>query len=726
MRHGFIACVIVLVLGSGPLDAQTGLDLMDVDIMFVGAHPDDDTAVLATLARYLLDEAFRGTVVTATGGDGGGNAIGPEAGRALALIRKEEERRALALVGVESPSFLGLTDFYFTLSAEEASRRWGESFVCDIVRHVRLERPEVIVTMWPGPGTHGQHQMAARAATIAYAKAGDSGFCGEHIRDEHLAPFEPLKLYYANRDAPTTVAIPSSDFSRASNRSFAEIAALATSQYRSQGFDRFARIPVEDPRPQRFMLVRSRVPVGQPERHLLEGALIGVGSSPAGVRFALEPEAFSTGIGQPLFVAVRLEDARGEPFDNAVVTFQPPAGWSVESTEGGAILTPTDSAALDVNARLFATYRTEHQGHPIEGSNFTWLRARAPIRAEFVPLYDIASYRDFARETRTEWVIETLPTRVPLLIGRTNDVRITVSNTSAQSQKGTVTLDLPEGVVLRSGAEFVVPARGEVELRLELAVDERVLPEGRHSAKIPMRVTTEVEGRTSSDSADVYTLPVLEIPRVPSPPRIDGELEDTNGWPGSEISPRDLWWRREPDGAADSSASFRLAYDEDYLYIGARVLDDVVVCNIAPDDIKAQLRSDAIGITVDPSGTSQDTATVLQAAAFPCTTEGFGARGFRDADANQGPMEQTAPGMEVASRRSEDGYTFEARIPWNAMPHQPKPGDEIGLNVVIYDGDDADARVGANISESGLAWAAFEWGGKQALPYLWPRVVLGR
>ena len=36
------------------------------------------------------------------------------------------------------------------------------------------------------------------------------------------------------------------------------------------------------------------------------------------------------------------------------------------------------------------------------------------------------------------------------------------------------------------------------------------------------------------------------------------------------------------------------------------------------------------------------------------------------------------------------------------------------------------ARVGANISETGLAWAAFEWGGKQALPYLWPRVVLGR
>ncbi|MGH9335103.1 MAG: sugar-binding protein, partial [Vicinamibacteria bacterium] len=78
-RTRFLLFVLSLVASSS--FAQSGLDLMDVDIMFVGAHPDDDTGILATFARYLLDEGFRGTVVTATGGDGGGNAIGPEAGR---------------------------------------------------------------------------------------------------------------------------------------------------------------------------------------------------------------------------------------------------------------------------------------------------------------------------------------------------------------------------------------------------------------------------------------------------------------------------------------------------------------------------------------------------------------------------------------------------------------------------------------------------------------------
>jgi hypothetical protein len=89
-------------------------------------------------------------------------------------------------------------------------------------------------------------------------------------------------------------------------------------------------------------------------------------------------------------------------------------------------------------------------------------------------------------------------------------------------------------------------------------------------------------------------------------------------------------------------------------------------------------------------------------------------------------MEETAPGMQVVSRKTSDGYEMEFALPFSAMPAFPRAGDEIGLNVVLYDGDQRDARPGANINESGLAWAAFRLGGKQALPYLWPRVTLAR
>jgi LmbE family N-acetylglucosaminyl deacetylase len=743
MKHviGSLVGLSLTLLRPAPGPAQTGVDLMDVDILFVGAHPDDDTGILATFARYILDEGFRGTVVTVTGGEGGGNAVGPEAGRSLGLIRREEERRALEIVGVDSPSFLGLSDFYFTLSADETENKWGKSFVCDVVRYVRLERPEVIVTMWPGPGTHGQHQMAARAATIAFEKASDPDFCPELTTGEFLRPYRPLKLYYAGQDGPTTVVVPTDAYSRARYRPYAEVKALAASMYRSQGFDRGARIPVEKPNPERFLLVRSRVPVSQPETSLLEGTRLPTGTSPAGIGLRVEPESFGARVGLPLPVKVTFENGTKTPIENLSLSLEPPEGWSLDASgttsapniarvaPGAAEeidfhVVPSRGVEVDKNQRLAVSYRAVVDGHPIEGANFTWVQASAPVSARFVPLYDVAGYREFARETRTEWVIENLPTRVPLVIGRENTFEVEVSNASGRESRGKLALELPPGLSLEGSPEFDAPPGGQVRVPVRVTVSEAVLPEGRHAAKVPMTVRTTVDGLTSEDRADVYALPFLPISLVSAPPTIDGDLSDMEAFAHGEISPEDLWWRQKPESPADSSAVFYLAYDASSLYAGVRVRDDVVVCNIAPDDVRAQLRSDAVGLTVDPSGKSRDTSTVIQAAAFPCTTESFRARGFRDADANQGVMEETAPGMEVASRRTEDGYTLEMKIPWSAMPETPRPGDEIGLNVIIYDGDDKDARVGANISESGIGWAAFPWGGKQALPYLWPRVLL--
>jgi hypothetical protein len=233
-------------------------------------------------------------------------------------------------------------------------------------------------------------------------------------------------------------------------------------------------------------------------------------------------------------------------------------------------------------------------------------------------------------------------------------------------------------------------------------------------------------GEVAVDTGEVFALPALVVSHLKSPLLVDGDLRDMEGLARGAISPKDLWWRKEPDDAQDLSADFFMGYDASHLYMGVRVRDDAVICNISPLDIKSQLRSDAVGITVDPTGKSRDTSTTLQVAAFPCTTSGFGARGFRDADARPGVMEATAPGMQVVSRRTADGYEMEFALPFGAMPARPKPGDEIGLNVVLYDGDQKDARVGANIGESGLAWAAFALSGKQALPYLWPRVTLAR
>ena len=508
-------------------------------------------------------------------------------------------------------------------------------------------------------------------------------------------------------------------------------------QYRSQGFDRFVQVGVKDPPPESFQLVRTRVPVQQPERHLLAGALLPAGSSPPGVRLdALG--AYRAPLGRDTELVVGLVNGTASDLQDLRLELTGPDGWSLQpegaqtvaqvapgaETRARFTARPGPEAAIDRNARLTARYSARHAGYAVSGAIPVVRRAVAALSVAFHPLFDVAAYRDFARESGTEWVIETLPTRVPLVIGRVSEVVVDVSNAATAPASGELAFELPPGLRLLAPRRFSIPAGGADTVAVRLEASAEALPAGRHSARLPIAVSTSEAG--SRDAAEAFLLPAVTVPRVAGAPEIDGDLADLASLPAVEIGPADRWWRQAPESPADLSATARLGYDERFLYVGVSVRDQQVVCNIAPDDVRAQLRSDAVGITVDPSGSSRDTSTTLQAAAFPCTTAGWGARGFRDADASQGPAEQTAPGLKVVSRRTAEGYAIEWAIPWAAMPTQPKPGDEIGLNIVLYDGDQQDARVGANISESGLAWAAFEWGGKQALPYLWGRARLAR
>lgn len=729
--------------------SESGLDLMDVDLLFVGAHPDDDMGILATFARYLRDEGFKGTVITLTGGEGGGNATGRETGRALGLIREEEERRSLLLAGVNHPHFLGLQDFYFTLSAEEAAARWGDRFVCDVVRHVRLERPEVIVTMWPGPGTHGQHQMAARAATLAFERAGDPAFCPEQVTSEFLRPFTPLKLYYFpnDRKGEGVVSVPVTDFSRSAAMPYADLKSLAVRNYRSQGYERGAPLPAQRTEPESFLLVRSRVPVLEAERHLLEGALLPAGPSPPGIRLEVQADPREAVVGSEITLRVRLVNETAEALQKVALELKGPEGWELRPTSptGTATVERGDSLAASFRAKAIGTgqvarfeaaYSAFGRAGRIAGSNPTRVLVAGPLRAGWKPLFDVLGYREFARSTGTEWVIPSLKTRVPAVVGRRSRVPVELHNRGDREMKGELRAEPQAGVKSVAPVAFTLPAGGRADSALALEVDASVLPEGRQSARVPLTLAvagnatggaTGTETATEArDEADLYVLPGLVAPRMARPPLIDGDLSDMAGLARGAITPKDRWLRTEPSGPADLSGEFFVGYDLRALYVGVRVHDEAVVCNISPLDIKAQLRSDSVGVTVDPSGKSQDTSTTLQAAAFPCTTNGFGARGFRDADARPGVMEETAPGMQVVSRKTDSGYEIEFALPFAAMPVTPKAGDEIGFNVVLYDGDQKDARPGANINESGLAWASFEWGGKQALPYLWGRVTLGR
>ncbi|MGH9664338.1 MAG: PIG-L family deacetylase, partial [Bryobacteraceae bacterium] len=176
----------------------------------VVAHPDDDVLIGWYLARASLDDHRRIAVVYCTSGDGGGNAVGYEAGAALGQLRILEARRALASLGIENAWFL---DGHDTPGQDVlwSLDRWNHGRALDeIVRLVRITRPEVILTFLPDyvvGENHDDHQAAGVLATEAFDLAGDPTQFPEQVSPprnrtgmtnltEGLHTWQPKKLYY--------------------------------------------------------------------------------------------------------------------------------------------------------------------------------------------------------------------------------------------------------------------------------------------------------------------------------------------------------------------------------------------------------------------------------------------------------------------------------------------------------------------------------------------------
>jgi LmbE family N-acetylglucosaminyl deacetylase len=178
-----------------------------VDILLVVAHPDDEGAATPYLARA-IDEGKRVAIAYGTRGSSGANEAGPEQATALGDIREIEARRAAAVMGIDKVWFLGGKD---TASQDvlQSLANWDHGMALEnLVRIVRLTRPEVILTFLPGTfigEDHGDHQAAGVLATEAFDLAGDPISFPEQVAAplrrlepylENLRPWQTKKIYY--------------------------------------------------------------------------------------------------------------------------------------------------------------------------------------------------------------------------------------------------------------------------------------------------------------------------------------------------------------------------------------------------------------------------------------------------------------------------------------------------------------------------------------------------
>src|SRR5258706_6636448 len=304
---------------------------------------------------------------------------------------------------------------------------------------------------------------------------------------------------------------------------------------------------------------------------------------------------------------------------------------------------------------------------------------------------------------------------VPVVAGEASEIQLEIRNRRKAALKGELQVQAAEAIGIEPTVSKYEIGAGETRI-----IRFRVTMPASTRSDVEL-IATSIAGDASATAiAKVHPIPSTTIARLKAPPAMEG---GDGGWTdvrAIEIPPTNVAEGRVKD-AADSSARFRLAHDGSTLFVDVEVNDDVVVSNIAPNDIRGHWRSDSIEICVDPDGGAEHTLGCFKVGIFPFDTTGH-VRAARDADANQGPIEETAPGMKLASFRTPSGYRIQARIPFRAMGIAYRPGKRIGFNVIIYDGDKVGAAVGENINKSRIAWSPRA--GVQGRPEDWGRVVL--
>jgi LmbE family N-acetylglucosaminyl deacetylase len=180
-----------------PADIALHQALLDLTspwtVMCVAAHPDDEDGATLTVLRR--KHGVHTVTVFSTFGEGGQNAVGPELYEELGAIRTRETIEASNVQGSE-PHFLGLRDFGFSKSADEALRVWGkEEALRRLVLQIRTLRPDVIITNHDTVSGHGHHQATGRLVLEAFDAAADPSRFPEQLRDQGLTVWQPQRLY---------------------------------------------------------------------------------------------------------------------------------------------------------------------------------------------------------------------------------------------------------------------------------------------------------------------------------------------------------------------------------------------------------------------------------------------------------------------------------------------------------------------------------------------------
>ena len=305
-------------------------------------------------------------------------------------------------------------------------------------------------------------------------------------------------------------------------------------------------------------------------------------------------------------------------------------------------------------------------------------------------------------------------------VGESTEVTVDVHNNGDDVASGTVELQLPVGFEADPvSAEFTGVAAGSTgSVTFTVTNTDDTLAtsnEGGEEGTYAFSIVTTAGESSSIQEAGINLVPVATVPMASTGPVVDGQVAEGE-YPGEALDLSRIWEGQDLESAEDASGTAYITHGEDGIYIAVEVVDDTMGTVLPVDDAKRHWRTDSVEIAIDPLGTAGNTSATFKVGLFPTTQEGEPA-GYRDADAYQGPIAETATGMEVASTVNEpyDGYVIEVMIPYDSLPADIDPANAT-MNIFIYDSDTEDLT-----GQTRLGWST--WGGVQGDPYRWGKIV---
>ena len=215
-------------------------------VLYVDAHPDDErSSVLTYLSKGLGDDV---ALCSTTRGEGGQNAIGPELGPALEILRTDELYRATQ--GYDAKLFFTRApDFGYSKSAKETLKIWHGVATEDLVRIIRTFRPDIVINQWGGVHSgHGQHQATGIVVPQAVKAASDASAYPEQLK-EGLRPWRVGRVlqfahFFGNaagnnaNDQEGEIALPVGEISPLWGDSYSDLGLIGFANHRSQGITR--------------------------------------------------------------------------------------------------------------------------------------------------------------------------------------------------------------------------------------------------------------------------------------------------------------------------------------------------------------------------------------------------------------------------------------------------------------------------------------------------------